>query len=201
MRVADYHTYFVGGASWGWDVWVHNACKVDAADVEAYMKQLATGKKVDWNSINPNLSKTQQSAVRGAAREKGAEIFTPNPGGKLGDAVTRRTASRMMNLLEKMGFQRVKKEVTFLTPNSTHGKVNRIADVFAIDHNAKKAVLVQVVRTTKSNRLTPHRREFGAKNDMINSPEYQRLLREGYDIQFLMVRRGTNSLSNPVRTY
>jgi uncharacterized protein len=201
LRVADYHTYFVGCDEWGWSVWAHNACKVDTADVEAYMKQLATGKKVDWNSINPNLSKTQQSAVRGAAREKGAEIFTPNPGGKLGDAVTRRTASTMKNQLKNRGFEDVQKEVSFQTPNSTHGKVNRIADVFAIDDNAKKAVLVQVVRTTKSNKLKPHRREFDAKNDMINSPEYQRLLREGYDIQFLMVRRGANSLSNPVRTY
>lgn len=26
MRVADDHAYFVGGAAWGWDVWVHNAC-------------------------------------------------------------------------------------------------------------------------------------------------------------------------------
>jgi YD repeat-containing protein len=201
LRVADYHTYFVGSDEWGFSVWAHNACKVDTADVEAYMKQLATGKKVDWNSINPNLSKTQQSAVRGAAREKGAEIFTPNPGGKLGDAVTRRTASTMKNQLKNRGFEDVQKEVSFQTPNSTHGKVNRIADVFAIDDNAKKAVLVQVVRTTKSNKLKPHRREFDAKNDMINSPEYQRLLREGYDIQFLMVRRGANSLSNPVRTY
>ena len=25
MRVADHHTYFVGGEVWGWDVWVHNA--------------------------------------------------------------------------------------------------------------------------------------------------------------------------------
>ena len=24
MRVADHHTYFVGGEVWGWDVWVHN---------------------------------------------------------------------------------------------------------------------------------------------------------------------------------
>jgi hypothetical protein len=27
LRVADHHTYFVGGALWGWDVWVHNAYK------------------------------------------------------------------------------------------------------------------------------------------------------------------------------
>lgn len=25
MRIADHHTYFVGGSMWGWDVWVHNA--------------------------------------------------------------------------------------------------------------------------------------------------------------------------------
>jgi hypothetical protein len=25
LRVADFHTYFVGGGLWGWDVWVHNA--------------------------------------------------------------------------------------------------------------------------------------------------------------------------------
>ena len=27
LRVADFHTYFVGGALWGWDAWVHNASK------------------------------------------------------------------------------------------------------------------------------------------------------------------------------
>jgi serpin B len=26
MRVADYHTYFVGSAKWGFAVWVHNSC-------------------------------------------------------------------------------------------------------------------------------------------------------------------------------
>ncbi|MEZ6136192.1 MAG: polymorphic toxin-type HINT domain-containing protein [Pirellulaceae bacterium] len=24
LRVADHHTYFVGGSVWGWDVWGHN---------------------------------------------------------------------------------------------------------------------------------------------------------------------------------
>ncbi len=27
LRVADHHTYFVGGSVWGWDVWVHNASR------------------------------------------------------------------------------------------------------------------------------------------------------------------------------
>jgi hypothetical protein len=34
IRVADYHTYFVGGAAWGWDVWAHNACKFEKIDGE-----------------------------------------------------------------------------------------------------------------------------------------------------------------------
>jgi hypothetical protein len=28
LRVADYHTYFVGGLWWGFSAWAHNACKV-----------------------------------------------------------------------------------------------------------------------------------------------------------------------------
>jgi hypothetical protein len=31
LRVADHHTYFVGGALWGWDVWVHNAYRLNGA--------------------------------------------------------------------------------------------------------------------------------------------------------------------------
>ena len=30
LRVADYHTYFVGGESWGFSVWAHNACDLDS---------------------------------------------------------------------------------------------------------------------------------------------------------------------------
>lgn len=27
FRVADFHTYYVGGPEWGYDVWAHNTCK------------------------------------------------------------------------------------------------------------------------------------------------------------------------------
>jgi hypothetical protein len=26
LRIAEYHTYFVGGSGWGWSAWAHNAC-------------------------------------------------------------------------------------------------------------------------------------------------------------------------------
>ncbi len=34
-RVAEYHTYFVGGAAWQWSVWAHNACNVEQARTSA----------------------------------------------------------------------------------------------------------------------------------------------------------------------
>ena len=38
LRIADWHTDFVGCAEWGWEVWAHNACDVEAqtniADLE-----------------------------------------------------------------------------------------------------------------------------------------------------------------------
>jgi len=39
MRVADHHTYFVGGSLWGFDVWVHNAACVQVDDGSTYYKQ------------------------------------------------------------------------------------------------------------------------------------------------------------------
>jgi hypothetical protein len=42
LRVADHHTYFVGGTIWGWDVWVHNATgyRVQGGDGANSSKQL-----------------------------------------------------------------------------------------------------------------------------------------------------------------
>jgi hypothetical protein len=37
VRVADYHTYFVGDAGWGFGVWAHNAYQVDQAPLNTYM--------------------------------------------------------------------------------------------------------------------------------------------------------------------
>jgi hypothetical protein len=39
LRVADHHTYFVGGALWGWDVWVHNAYKIDSDGIPRVVSQ------------------------------------------------------------------------------------------------------------------------------------------------------------------
>ncbi|QVL34975.1 hypothetical protein KIH39_21220 [Telmatocola sphagniphila] len=33
MRIADHHTYFVGDDRWGWEVWSHNKCIGEYADL------------------------------------------------------------------------------------------------------------------------------------------------------------------------
>ncbi len=42
LRVTDFHTYFVGGAEWGFSAWAHNACDEahNAANYMKYKKQL-----------------------------------------------------------------------------------------------------------------------------------------------------------------
>ncbi|MBA2227128.1 hypothetical protein H0921_13275 [thermophilic bacterium 2918] len=34
-RVAEFHTYFVGDAAWGFSVWAHNACTIEQARAAA----------------------------------------------------------------------------------------------------------------------------------------------------------------------
>jgi intein/homing endonuclease len=42
VRVADFHTYFVGGTAWGFSVWAHNAACALAAAIEALGAKLTS---------------------------------------------------------------------------------------------------------------------------------------------------------------
>ena len=69
LRVADFHTYFVGGKIWSFDAWVHNAGYVPSEmDVAAYATARQSGRRVDWSEINPTLTRSQRSAVRRVER-------------------------------------------------------------------------------------------------------------------------------------
>ena len=47
LRIADYHTYFVGSREWGFSVWAHNACWVrSTSQKQNFLKQLAN----DWRT-------------------------------------------------------------------------------------------------------------------------------------------------------
>jgi hypothetical protein len=202
LRVADFHTYFVGAEDWGFSVWAHNAYQPDPKDVEAYIAQRKNG-AVDWDSINPNLTVRQQSAIRAAARQAGVEIPTPNPDGRPGDSVSKRTGTYIARELEAAGFpaEGITREARFPTPASTT-RDNRFADVLAVNPQTKEAAIVQVVRTNDVARSTPASREFPAMNDILASPRYQDLIDQGYTVNAYMVRRGATSLdSGTLRTY
>jgi hypothetical protein len=44
LRIADYHTYFVGCPEWGWSVWAHNACSSTSGNNLASQKGRAAHK-------------------------------------------------------------------------------------------------------------------------------------------------------------
>jgi RHS repeat-associated protein len=199
LRVADYHTYFVGCLEWGFSVWAHNQYQPDPKDVGAYIAQRKNG-AVDWKSINPELTIKQQSAVRAAARGQGVEIPTPNPYGKTGDPISKRTGTYMARELEAQGFN-VEREARFLAPDAPSGRAYRDVDVLAINPQTREATIVQVVRTTDQARLTPHPREFTALNEVMASPAYQRLIDQGYTINSYMVRRGATRLDSALRIF
>ncbi len=203
LRIGGTHTYFVREE--GVDaqpVWAHNAgpgYEVDQDDLAAYIEQRTSGRP-DWDSINPDLTVRQQSAIRAAAREQGVEIPTPNPYGCLGDPISKRTGTYVLQELENQGFD-VRKEYEFDTPGSLT-KDSRFADVFGINEEAGEAAIVQVVRTTDAARVTPDPREFDAMNDILASPDYQALIDQGYAVTGYMVRRGATSLgSGTIRTF
>gem|GEM_PF-1953330 len=201
FRIAEFHTYFVGCDEWGFSVWAHNAYKPDPADVAAYKAQRAAGQTPDWSTINPSLTVRQQSAVRAAARAEGTVIPTPNPFGKRGDPVSKRTGTYAARELDEQGFSVIEREARFHTPGSPTGKAHRDVDVLAINPQTKEAVIVQVVRTTDRAKLTPHPREFDAMSDIMASPRYQDLVNQGYTVTPQMVRRGATGIGSPLRTF
>jgi len=85
LRVADYHTYFVGSSEWGFSVWAHNACQVlsepEREQLAArYRDSIQNGAEMDWGG----LSGRQQRYVKDLAYElHGVETAT---GPRRGDA-------------------------------------------------------------------------------------------------------------------
>ena len=53
LRVADYHTYFVGSIEWGFSVWAHNA--YDPTSTRSIQKQLEGTGQLAALRRNPNL--------------------------------------------------------------------------------------------------------------------------------------------------
>lgn len=63
FRIADFHTYFVGGKEWGFSVWVHNTY-----DVKQAAKNRHAEYSKDINRINATLDRMGARALREAGK-------------------------------------------------------------------------------------------------------------------------------------
>ena len=102
LRVADYHTYFVGDESWGFTLWAHNACSV--------YREIKNG-VVRYVGITGNF-------VRRAAEHRRIGRFVEVIRG-LGD-ITRKQARALEHLLIQH-FGRIGKEVHGTLTNINRG--------------------------------------------------------------------------------
>jgi hypothetical protein len=52
LRIADYHTYFVGDPEWGWAAWAHNACTSSINRDPGLIKQAQAAGRTHQRSID-----------------------------------------------------------------------------------------------------------------------------------------------------
>ncbi|WP_218080317.1 hypothetical protein [Anthocerotibacter panamensis] len=95
-----------------------------------------------------------------------ASTNSPNPGGKLGDAVTRQTAANVRQDLKLKGFDVINQEVKFA--KGPVGLKTRFADFVAQNTKTGQTLIIQIGKLTKSG--IPVIRERRALDDIIFSP-------------------------------
>ena len=110
-----------------------------------------------------------QQLAKGLTPSKPPQPKVPNPGGKLGDPVTRKTTADVTKDLRSRGFTEIRQEVRFR--KGPLGEKNRFADIVAKNPNTGEQVIVQIGQKTKSG--LPVIRERRALDDIIFSPDIQ----------------------------
>ena len=109
----------------------------------------------------------------------------PNPGGRLGDAVTRQTTENVIRDLRAMGYREIDTEVHFV--KGPLGLKDRYADVVGVNE-AGHVYIVNIGKTTKAG--VPVMRERKALDDIVFSPSIQKY--PGATIAF--VEKGASGL-------
>lgn len=93
----------------------------------------------------------------------------PNPGGRLGDAITRQTTQNVIRDLKARGFTKIETEVQFM--KGPLGLKDRYADVVGINEATGEAFVVNIGKMNKSG--VPVMRERRALDDIVFSPDMQ----------------------------
>jgi hypothetical protein len=117
LRVADFHTYFVGDTNWGFSVWAHNMCTPE--EVAQYAKKYAEIAEANggkfykaWDKVAPGrtLSAADKRAIRQFIRDNpeqfpGVSIKTRNSGGLAGDTATQAFDESVARRLQARGWE------------------------------------------------------------------------------------------------
>ena len=93
----------------------------------------------------------------------------PNPGGRLGDALTRQTTANVINDMNNRGFTDISQEVLF--QKGPLGFKNRFADVVGVNPRTGESLIINIGKQTQSG--IPIMRERMALDDLIFSPTIQ----------------------------
>ncbi len=115
-----------------------------------------------------------------------ARKVVPNPGGRLGDAVTKRTTDNVIRDLKARGFTDISQEVHFVK-----GPLNakaRFVDVVGVNPQTGESLIINIGRKTKSG--IPVARERMALDDIIFSPT----LRTYRNSRLLFIEKGASGL-------
>ncbi len=109
----------------------------------------------------------------------------PNPGGKLGDEVTRQTTDNIVKALRDRGYN-VSKEVFF--EKGSEGLKNRYADITGFNPTTGESVIINIGKMTKGG--IPIARERRAINDILLSPT----INDFPDFRVLFIPKGSPGL-------
>ncbi len=114
----------------------------------------------------------------------------PNPGGKLGDDITKQTTLDVKVALKEAGFTDIASEVSF--PKGDLGLKNRFADVVGTNPITKQKAVVNIGLKTKKSRI-PISRERKALFDIENSP----IFKEFNNPNLIFIEKGSKNISIP----
>ena len=112
--------------------------------------------------------------------------WVPNPGGKLGDALTRQTAANVITDLGARGFTDISQEVLF--QKGPLGLKNRFADIVGLNPQTGESLIINIGKQTKSG--IPIIRERKALDDFIFSPTIQ----DYTNSRLLFIEKGASGL-------
>lgn len=116
----------------------------------------------------------------------------PNPGGKLGDFITRQTTRDVIKELDLRGFTEIETEAFF--KKSKEALKNRFIDILATNPASGESLLINIGKKTKKG--LPIKRERDALLDISTSPKIE----DFPNSQLIFIEKGSKQFNLDIPT-